>query len=126
MTVRTCLLVSDDPDDYVEFAEGLYDIASDIVVIVVPDAQKAADLVLSKRHIPDYLFIDLSVNGFSHNEFFSVLDGDADFARVFLLAYGDVSDYERIKAPRLSAFLERDATYSDLRAFLKKLLANEL
>jgi DNA-binding NtrC family response regulator len=122
MTVRTCLLVSDDPDDHAEIAEALYEIAEDIVVFVVSDATRAANLVLSKRHIPDYFIVDLAVNGFTHDSFFSSLETDSDFEAMFVLAYGDLSDYAKITTDRISAFMERDTAYSDVREFLRRVL----
>jgi len=124
MTVRTCLLVSDDPDEHVEFTEALYEISDDIVVLVVSDAKRAADLVLSKRLIPDYFIVDLAVNGFTHNGFFTSLDDDPDFESMFVLAYGDYSDYEKVKSRHISAFLERDAAYSDIRTFMKRIMGS--
>src|SRR5688572_12686059 len=102
MTIRTCLLVSDDPDDHVEITEALYEVADDVVVFVVSDAHRAASLVLSKRHIPDYLIIDLGVNGFTHDDFFSSLETDPHYKSMFILAYGDISDYEKITSGRIS------------------------
>ncbi|MGC1243319.1 MAG: hypothetical protein WA874_17135 [Chryseosolibacter sp.] len=126
MTVRTCLLVSDDPDDHVEFTEALFEISGDVIVLIVPDAKRAADLVLSKRHVPDFMIVDLApVNDFSHEDFFTTLHGDPDFEDMFILAYGDYSDYETVKTKYVSAFLERDTTYSDMRALLRKVVAAE-
>ena len=122
MTVRTCLLVSDDPDDHVEFTEALYEIASDIVVLVVSDTGRAAELILSGRHVPDILIVDLAVNGFNHDDFFSSLAKDAGFASLTILAYGDAGEFEKIKSPRISAFMERDSAYSEIRGFLRKVL----
>ena len=122
MSVRTCLLVSDDPDDHIEFTEALYGISDDVIVLIVPDPKRASDLVLSKRHIPDYLIVDLAMYGFSHDDFFATLQQDPDFGKIFILAYGDDADYENVKTKRFSAFLNRDATYSDLRTLLQKVL----
>lgn len=122
MTVRTCLLVSDDPDDHVEIAEALYEVSDDIVVFVISDAHRAADLVLSKRHVPDYLILDLGMDGFTHDDFFSILETDSQYGSMFILAYGDVSDYEKITSRRISAFMERDTSYSEIREFLRKVV----
>jgi response regulator RpfG family c-di-GMP phosphodiesterase len=122
MGVRTCLLVSDDPDDHIEFTEALSEISDDIIVLIIPDVRRAADLVLSKRHIPDYLIVDLAMSGFSHDDFFSTLRSDKDFSEIVILAYGDQTDYERVTTKCISAFLERDSTYSDLRTLLRKVV----
>ena len=122
MTVRTCLLVSDDPDDHVEITEALYEVADDIVVFVVTDARRAASLLRSKRHIPDYFIVDVGVNGFTHDDFFSSLKTDPHYKSMFILAYGDPSDYERMRSAGISAFMERDTSYSEIREFLRKVL----
>lgn len=122
MAVRICLLVSDDPDDHMEFSEALDEIDGDLVVLLISDGRKVPDLVLSKRLIPDYLFIDAGLNGYRWNEFFSKLEDDADFGKMFVLAYGDESDYPKIRSKRVSAFLERDSGYSDIRKFLGKVI----
>lgn len=122
MTMKTCLLVSDDPDDHIEFTEALYEISDRIVVLVVADAGRAAELVLSKRHIPDYFIVDLAVNGFTHDNFFSTLEADKDFEPMYIVAYGDYPDYENVKKHRISAFLERDSAYSDIKTFMRRVL----
>lgn len=124
MTVRTCLLVSPDPDDQVEFTEALYEISEDITVLVVPDPRKAADLVLSKRLIPDYIIIDLEING-GHDRFFEKLSKDPAFDKIFIIAYADFSEYEQDKSTRISAFLERDSSYSSIKTFLGKFVGGE-
>ena len=122
MTVRTCLLVSDDPDDHVEITEAIYEIADDIVVFVVSDARRAASLLLSKRHIPDYFIVDIGVNGFTHDHFFSSLKTDSEYKSMFVLAYGDASEFENLRLDGISAFMERDTSYSVIRDFLRKVI----
>lgn len=122
MSVRTCLLVSDDPDDHIEFTEALYEIADDVVVLIVPDSKRAAQLVLSKRHIPDYLIVDLAMDAFGRDDFLSTLQQDPDLRKIYVLAYGDDADYENVKTKPFSVFLNRDATYSDIRTLLQTIL----
>ena len=122
MIVKTCLLVSDDPDDQIEFTEALQGISDNIIVLSLPDPFRAADLVLSKRHIPDYMIVDMALNGFSH-DFFSRLEADDDFAKIFVLVYGDNADYEKLSSPRVSAFLGSDTGYADMRSMLRKYIA---
>ena len=125
MPVKTCLLVSDDPDDQVEFTEALSEISADLIAIVLPDPKRAADLVFSKRHIPDYIIVDLSVNGFAHDDFFSRLASDHDFEDMVVIAFGDDSEYEEVKSGKVSAFLERDSAYTDIRKFLRRVIRGE-
>ena len=122
MIVKTCLLVSDDPDDQVEFTEALSEISDELIAIVLSDPKRAADLVLSKRHIPDYMIVDLSVDGFAHDDFFSRLASDRDFDEMVVIAFGDDFEYEGVKSGKVSAFLERDSAYSDMRKFLRRVI----
>jgi DNA-binding NarL/FixJ family response regulator len=125
MTVKTCLLVSDDPDDQAEFTEALSEISEEIIAIVLADPKRAADLVLSKRHIPDYMIVDLSVDGISQDDFFSRLASDRDFEEMVVIAFGDDSEYEGVKSGKISAFLERDSAYSDMRKFLRRVIRGD-
>jgi hypothetical protein len=122
MSVRTCLLVSDDPDDHIEFMEALHGISDDVIVLIVPDPKRASDLVLSKRHIPDYLIVDLTMNGFSRDDFFAALHSDPDFRKIFIIGYGDDADDDNVKTKPYAAFLNKDSTYSDIRALFQKVL----
>ena len=60
MTLKTCLLVTDDADDHQAFTEAFNEISANTVVLIVLDSQKALELLKAKVHSPDYLFLDLS------------------------------------------------------------------
>lgn len=122
MAVRTCLLVSDDPDDHVELTEAIYEVSEDVIVLLISDNHRASDLVLSKRHIPDFLMMDIAVNGFDHNNFFAHLEADPDFAHLSLIVYGDEGDFEHITSEKVVARLPRDLTYSKIKIFLREVM----
>lgn len=122
MKVKTCLLVSDDPDDHVQFAEACYEVSSDIVLLVVMDATKALELLASKRHIPDYLILDLALSSLNSDEFFKTLVESLDLKTVSLIAYGDFSHLSRIQHDRVTAFVDYDFSYSRLRGILEKVV----
>ena len=122
MAVRTCLLVSDDPDDHAELTEAIYEVFEDVIVLLVSDNRRAADLILSKRHIPEFLMMDVAVNGFDHNNFFARLETDPDFAHLSLIVYGDDGDFEHITSEKVVARLTRDLTYSRLKMFLREVM----
>lgn len=121
MTIRTCLLVTDDPDDHIEFSEALYEISSDTVLLAVTDPGKALTLVALKRLIPDYIIVDLGMSDFSADVFFDSLDEDPGLENIPLIAYGEFSDLEKVKTGRISAFLNNDSSYSGLRSLLVKI-----
>ena len=124
MVVQTCLLISDDPDDHVEFTEVLYDISSDIVVLVVMDPKKALDVLSLKLDLADYIIVDLTISGFSPTNFFNALDADPKLVTIPVIAYGEYSQLSEINNGRISAFLGHDLTYSRLRSLLLKALGN--
>jgi CheY-like chemotaxis protein len=122
MVLRTFLLVSDDPDDQLEFSEALYEVSSDTILINVAHAEKAMAFLDKKVCLPEYIILDLSVNGVDPNEFLTKLEKDPLLQRIPVIAYGDYSDFDKIKSNGISAFLNRDSSYSDLRVFLTRIV----
>lgn len=122
MAVRTCLLVSDDPDDHIEITEALYEISDDAVLVGITHAQKAMDLLALKRLLPDYVILNLAITGFNPDVFIKTLEEDPELQKIRLIAYGDDEDYRKLKSPRIAAFLNSDASYSELRNFLEDML----
>ena len=125
MDVRTCLLISDDPDDQVEFAEALHDIADDLVLITVIDTDRAVKLLASRKQVPDVILFDLSMDASDGEKIIQVLDGWEGLARVRLIVYGTFRDSARASHPRISAFLDQDMTFSRMRKVLSTLLSLE-
>lgn len=123
MGLKTCLLVSDDPDDHVQFAEAWYEVASDMVLLVVADANKALELLSLKRHIPEYIILDLALGSLNSEVFFNTLGEDPELRAVSLIAYGDFSHLSRIQNDRVSAFVGYDISYSRLRSILQKVVS---
>ncbi|HMF71701.1 MAG TPA: hypothetical protein VK616_09515 [Flavitalea sp.] len=122
MTVRTCLLVSDDPDDHIEFTEALYEISNDTVLIGITHPMKAMNLLALKRLVPDYVILNLTMTGFSPAAFVKTLEDDPALQNIRLIAYGDDDDYRELNTGRISTFLNSDASYSELREFFEKML----
>jgi hypothetical protein len=123
MIVRTCLLVSDDPDDHVEFSEALYEISSDVILVTVTHPGKAVDLLLLRQCVPSYIFLNLEMNGLNPDDFLMAVERNVDLQGIEIIAYGDYSDYEKLKTRRISAFLNHQMSYSELRNFLQKVVA---
>ena len=122
MMLRTCLLVSDDPDDHIMFTEVLCEISSDIVLMAVLDRAKALDLLSSGRHLPDYLIIDLSNSDPGADPFFTALEKHPGLSQVPLIVYGDFSQSAALSNGRIMAFLDNDFTYSRLRSMLAQII----
>lgn len=121
MTVKTCLLVTDDPDDHHAFSEAFSEISDDAVVLIVLDSQKALTLMKGRRHTPNYVFLDLSMHGIRVNTFLSAIRGSAELREMPTVVYGNEGDLEKIDQRDGLMFFSKQYEYSELREFLKKL-----
>ncbi len=117
--VRTCLLISDDPDDHVELSEALYEISDDTVLITVSDVSKAMDLLTANKCVPEFILLNLIISGLVIQEFLNALDKNPALSHVRIIAYGES---ETIQSARFTAILDADLTYSELKEALKKLI----
>ena len=125
MIVRTCLLISDDPDDHMELSEALNEISKDTVLVAVAHPEKALAMLGLKRCIPDYIFLNLAVNGFSPDVFFATLDADVELMNVRVIAYGEIPDFEKLNKHRVTGFINSDVSYTELRESLGKIMGRE-
>lgn len=122
MYLRTCLLVTDDPDDHQSFSEAISEISSSTVLIVVSDSEKAIELLKSKRHVPDYIFLDLSMQGVDASAFLNELNKDINLSTIPSILYGEESDLFKLRDMNGSSFFNKDYDYSELRNFLKRII----
>jgi CheY-like chemotaxis protein len=121
MTLKTCLLITDDPDDHQAFSEAVSELSEDTVVLIVLDSQKALDLLKSKTHLPDYIFLDLSMHGVRINSFSNILRGDADLHGIPTITYGEVQEFDKIQNNEGLFFFNKEYEYTDLQQFLTRL-----
>ena len=117
--VRTCLLISDDPDDHIELSEALYEISDDTVLIAVSDVGKALDLLSAKKCIPEFIVLNLIISELIAKEFLNAIDANPALSHVQIIAFGES---EAIKHTRVAAILYANLTYSELKEALKKLI----
>lgn len=120
MIVRTCLLISDDPDDHLEFSEALYEVSDDAVLIAVSDVQKAIDLLKHKKCVPEFIFLYLDIPAFEPDIFFEALQDDEQLAKVKIITYG--TEEQVTHSPLITTFLNSDMNYSELKDALRGLL----
>ncbi len=120
MSAKTCLLVTDDPDDHQAFTEALSEISSQTVVLIVLESEKALALMKSKRHIPDYIFVDLSMQGIRTNTFLKSIKSDPDIHAVPTVVYGTKPAFDRIEHTGDLIFFNKEYEYSELRNFLRE------
>src|SRR5688500_13634794 len=100
MIVRTCLLISDDPDDHIEFSEALYEISDDTVLISVADLKKAMELLSLKRCIPEYIFLNIAMSGFNPDDLFSSMD-EPELKHIQVIAYGESRHFSNLCKHRI-------------------------
>jgi CheY-like chemotaxis protein len=122
MTIKTCLLVTDDPDDHLAFSEALKEISEQTTVMIILDSQKALDLITFKKHVPDYIFLDLSTHGIRINTFLKTLHADPKLVSIPIVVYGDQKSFEKVEDKDRVSFFSKDYEYTDLKKFLKEML----
>lgn len=125
MNLKTCLLITDDPDDQDAFSEALSEIASQVILFVISNSEKALDLLKSKRHIPDYILIDLTMYGIRTPLFLNALNDDFELSDIPIILYGDTTNSDKMEDHFHLPFLPKDYTYSELRIFLTRVFKNE-
>ena len=123
MTLKTCLLVTDDPDDHQAFSEAISEIAEEAIVLVVLDSQKALELLKSKTHLPHYIFLDLSMYGIRINSILSILREDPHLHAIQAIVYGEAQNFDRIENRKELTFFNKEYEYSELQKFLRTLFS---
>jgi len=120
MALKTCLLVTDDPDDHQAFSEALAEVSEKAIVLIILDSQKALSLLKAKTHTPDYIFLDLSMQGIRINPFLQEIRGDYDLRPIPTLVYGDIASLYTIESVEGVTFFDKDYEYSQLKSFLQE------
>lgn len=124
MPLKTCLLVTDDPDDHQAFSEALSEISRETVVLIVLDSEKALLLLKAKKCIPDCIFLDLSMPGIRINTFLKNVSNETVLQKVPKVIYGESSGFDKIEDAEGLFFFVKDYEYSQLREFLNKFLSS--
>ena len=121
MNVKTCLLITDDPDDHQAFSEAFAEVSKETIVLIVLDSQKALEMLKAKRHEPDFIFLDLSMHGIRINTFLKYLKVDAqDLYRIPVVVYGDAAEFSKLEHSSEVTFFNKEYEYSELRDFLRE------
>lgn len=122
MTLRTCLLLSDDPDDHVEFSEALQEACADYVLMAVCDPAKAIELLALRRLVPDVVIADFALGGFDASLFFETMRKNVELSHLPVIAYGNSTDPSMRSHPQIRVFLDDNISYSALRTVLAETL----
>jgi len=122
MVVKTCLLISDDPDDHIEFSEAINEISDEVVVVSVSDMRKAIDLLKLNKCLPDFVLLNLTIPEFDPDHFFGTLNEDPVFNHVQVVAFGEA---RTMPSPRIRATFGADMSYSELKNALRNILGTQ-
>lgn len=79
---------SDDADDHQAFSEAFSEVSAQAVVLIVFDSNQALELLKAEKHVPDYSFIDLSMQGIENGPLLKILRQQAGLSRIFTVLYG--------------------------------------
>ena len=121
MKVKTCLLITDDPDDHQAFSEAFAEVSEETIVLIVLDSQKALEMLRAKKHVPDSIFLDFSMHGIRINTFLKFIKTeDQSLQNVPVVVYGDVSEFYKLEYASEVTFFNKEYEYSELRDFLKE------
>ncbi len=126
LEIKTCLLVTDDPDDHQTFTEAIGRVSEESVVMIIVESLQAAALMSSGTHVPDYLIIDLSMNGLDINSFLDLLRADVHLRRIPILAYGEPSEYAGIEDRRSLTFFAKEYEYTELQSILRQFIYDRM
>lgn len=119
MNLKTCLLVTDDPDDHQAFSEALSEVSANTVLIVMLDSTKASMVLQAEKLKPDYIFVDLSMHGIFVNDFLKVVKSIPEARAVPSILYGEEEELNKIQEKERLPVFPKDYNYAELRDFLK-------
>jgi CheY-like chemotaxis protein len=122
MALRTCLLVTDDPDDHQAISEAVSQISEKTIVLNILDSQKALMLLKESDCQPDYLFLDLSMHGIRINTLLKTIKDDDGMPKMPTVVYGLDDTFTQIEDTRHLIFFNKDYEYSSLKDFLLTIL----
>jgi CheY-like chemotaxis protein len=121
MPVKTCLLITDDPDDHQAFSEAFSEVSEETIVLIVLDSQKALEMLRAKKHSPDFIFLDMSMHGIRINTFLKFLKVEQKLpSNVPVVVYGDMADFYKLEYSSEVTFFNKEYEYSELRDFLRE------
>jgi CheY-like chemotaxis protein len=118
MAIKTCLLVTDDPDDHQAFSEAFSEISANAIVLIVLDSEKALQLLKSGKYIPDHIFLDLSMHGIRINTFLKSINNDPAIRDIPTVVYGNQAAFLKIEYTDGLQFFNKEYDYSELKKFL--------
>lgn len=120
MSLKKCLLVTDDPDDHRAFTDVVAENHPSTVVLTILDSQRAIDLISDRIFIPDYLFVDLAMQGIAVESFLSMLKSDPELRKLPTALYSEDSCFKYHDQDIDVLTFSKDYTYGQLKEFLAR------
>jgi hypothetical protein len=122
MTIlKTCLLLSDDPDDFQILGEGLKEVSNNIIILMCADGTQVGELLMQQHIKPDYLLIDYFLTKLNCHQL--LLDikqsGNLKDTRIGVFGIARPADF-----PDDCTFFARAGTYSETKEMLTRLVNN--
>jgi CheY-like chemotaxis protein len=121
MIVKTCLLVTDDPDDHQVIAEAISDISESTILLNILDSQKALLLMKEGEYRPDYLMLDISMHGIKINSILKFIRTESPEPRIPVIIYGPLEPFLQIEDHHNLIFFNKEYEYAELKDFLRKI-----
>lgn len=122
MIVRTCLLITDDPDDYVDFTEAFREVADEMLVLMVSDVERASHMLAQGRCTPEWIFLNTDMNLRRPERLFEVLASVPELGKIRVVAFGGQLDALLSYTGNKLIFAPPDIGYSGLKEFLSQLV----
>jgi hypothetical protein len=121
MPLKTCLLISSDPDDQDILSEALKELSDNIVLITCADGRQAQAFLFEGNITPDFLIIDISIDGLNAEGLLYKLKYIEKFTRI-PTAFISEHEPQILKDPGARIFFSRNNTYSSIKNILRQLI----
>jgi hypothetical protein len=123
MNSKIFLLITDDPDDYVEFASALDELSTDAIVLSVGNGPKAMRMLEESIFVPHCVMINLLMSDNNADEILSALQNRTSYNATVKIAYGgEGAEFNELNHRKTADFLRSSVPYTELRQRLASIL----
>ena len=122
MSSKVLLMLTDDPDDYTDFSSMLEELSSEAILVAIASANKASRLLQETALVPACIVLSLSLYEVNVPEFLQRVNETNRLSETRKVLYGTKEAYEKVKAHSSVDFLDTDLSYTEIQAFLQKVL----
>ncbi|MGK2861628.1 MAG: response regulator [Chitinophagaceae bacterium] len=129
MAVISVLLVDDDREDQVLFAEAIAQLTMPIDLKILNNGIELMQLLHSDAPFPDMVFLDLQMPMMDGEECLTDIRQEKQFETIPILIYStgyDVSRIDRLFALGANFFLQKPLSFNDLVSSLERYIVSAL